>query len=379
MNKEKTKKIQAKKIHGKNNNQRKKQVSNFNYYDIIGLVIIIFLGIIIYSNSFDCSFHFDDKGRIVENTNIRNLSDFKAIWNYGKPRFVPYFTFALNYHFGNLDVWGYHLFNLIIHLINACLVWWLTMLIFSSPNIKNLPIARQSKAIAFFTALLFVSHPLATQSVTYIVQRMASLAALFYFLSLALYIKARLLDKSHPSKYVLFACSLISALIAIFTKENALTLPFAIILFDLFFLQKKMPSINLKDYRVVLFLFAIFSFILIVILFFSFKILKPLTPDEHNDFKTITSMNYLFTEFRVIIKYLQLLVLPINQNLDYDFQISNNFFELRTMLSFLFLLALIILAIFLFNKNRIVSFCIFWFFLTLTIESSFIQIGRAHV
>jgi hypothetical protein len=111
-----------------------------------GLAIIVLLGIIIYSNSFDCSFHFDD--------------------------------------------------------------------------------LRQ----AFLTALLFVSHPLATQSVTYIVQRMASMVAMFYLLSIALYMKARLLNKGNTSKILLFTGSFISAVAAMFTKENAFTLPFAIVL-----------------------------------------------------------------------------------------------------------------------------------------------------
>ena len=70
---------------------------------------------------------------------------------------------------------GYHIFNLIIHLINACFVYWLTLLIFSSPVLNDTAIAKDKNFIAFITALLFVSHPLATQSVTYIVQRLACL------------------------------------------------------------------------------------------------------------------------------------------------------------------------------------------------------------
>ncbi len=343
------------------------------YSDITGLAIIILLGIIIYSNSFTFPFHFDDFRNIVDNTNIRNLSDMKAIWNFSPNRPVGTFTFALNYHFNQLDVRYYHLVNLIIHLINACLVWWLTLLIFSSPVLKDNPIVKQKRAISFFTALLFVSHPLATQSVTYIVQRLASMVAMFYFLSLSLYMKARLSDKGNISKTLLFTGSLISAVLAMLTKENAFTLPFAILLVEIFFLRTQKFSINFKDYRVILLIAALLGLLLIIPLKYSFSIFKTIPPTQGNIYP-VTSLNYLLTEFSVIVKYIQLLFLPINQNLDYDFPIANTFFEIRTLLSFVVLLSLIILAIFSFKRYRIISFGIFWFFLTLLIESSFIPI-----
>jgi tetratricopeptide (TPR) repeat protein len=343
------------------------------YADLVGLTIIILLGIIIYSNSFNCSFHFDDYPIIVNNMKIHNLLDVQAWWNFYPTRLIGIFSFALNYHFNQLDVRYYHLVNLIIHLINACLVWWLTLLIFSSPALKDNPIIRQKKILAFFTALLFVSHPLATQSVTYIWQRIASMVTMFYLLSLILYVKARLSDKSNTPKYLLFAGSLISAVLAMLTKENAFTLPFAIVLFELFFLRTKKFSFNFRDYRVILVLAAFIGVILIIPLKFSFSIFEPIPPGRGHTY-TVTPVNYLFTQFSVIVKYIQLLFLPINQHLDYDFPISNNFFGIRTWVSFLVLLSLAILAMFFFKRYRIISFGIFWFFLTLSIESSFIPL-----
>ena len=362
------------KDHRKQYQKPVKQVKNNRYSDVVGLAIIILLGIIIYSNSFDCSFQFDDFRQIVDNMTIRNLRDGKAIWNFSPNRPVAVYTFALNYHFNQLDVRYYHLVNLIIHLINACLVWWLTLLIFSSPALKDNPIIRHKKVLAFLTALLFVSHPLATQSVTYIVQRMTSLVAMFYFLSLSLYLKARLSEKGNISKILLFTGSLISAVLAMLTKENAFTLPFVLILFELFFLRTKKFSINFKDYRVILLMAALLGVILIIPLKYSFSIFKTLPPSQGNIYP-ITSLNYFFTQFSVIVKYIQLLFFPINQNLDYDFPMSTGFFGIRTLLSFLVLLSLIILAILSFKRYRIISFGISWFFLTLSIESGFIPIN----
>jgi protein O-mannosyl-transferase len=347
--------------------------SGKSYANLLGIVIIIALGIMVYSNSFHCTFHFDDTSNIVENPKIQNLSDVKAWWNFVPTRPIGNLTFALNYHFNKLDVTYYHWVNLIIHLINACLAGWLVLLIFSSPAMRDHKLARHKKALAFFTALLFVSHPLATQSVTYIVQRLASLVTLFYLLSLALYAKARLTEKANKKKYLLFAGAFLSALLAMFTKEISFTLPFAILLFEFFFLRTRKLSINFKDYRIILLIIAIVSIIIIIPLRVTDNVFKPIPPEQGHTY-TVTSYNYLLTQFSVIVKYIQLLFLPVNQMLDYDFPISNNFFELRTILSFLLLLSLLVLAIFLFKKQRIISFGIFWFFLTLSVESSIIPI-----
>ena len=374
MNKYQLKKKLPKKINKKQIQRPQKKASKYKLSNEFGLVIIILLGIIIYANSFSTSFNFDDYNSIVNNLAIRNLSNVKEWWNFSLNRPVSIFTFALNYHFNQLDVWYYHLVNLFIHLINSILVWWFTLLIFSTPQMKNHTLTRHKKNIAFFTALLFVSHPLATQSVTYIVQRMTSLSTLFYLLSIVLYIKARLSETKNSSKYILFGCSLISAVLAVLTKENAYTLPFTFVLLEIFFLQTKKYSINFKDYKFILLIITFLSLIIFVFLKFSLSVFNTIPPSNGYTY-SINPLNYLFTEFSVIVKYIQLLFLPVNQNLDYDFPISNNFFEIRTLLSFLFLVSLIILAIFLFKRNRIISFCIFWFFITLSIESSIIPIN----
>jgi tetratricopeptide (TPR) repeat protein len=353
----------------------KNQKENQKYFEHICLAIVIVLGIIIYSNSFACPFHFDDKTNIVDNLNIRSLSDIKSLWNFAPNRFVPDYTFALNYHFNQLNAWGYHLINLAIHLINSLLVWWFTILIFSTPVIKNNPISRFKKSIAFIIALLFVSHPLATESVTYIVQRDNSIEALFYFLSLGFYMKGRISKISKRYKFFLFAGSIILAILAMLSKENASTLPVVIVLIELFFIQTKSISDLIKKNRIFILSGAILCIIFIVLCKIIFHVFDTLKPDEFNDYKTITALNYLYTQFSVIPKYIQLLILPIHQNFDYDFPISSAFFELKTILGLIVILSLITLGIFLYNKIRIISFGIFWFFITIAVESSVVPIS----
>jgi protein O-mannosyl-transferase len=350
-----------------------KKAKKKDYFNAGAVITIILLGIIVYSNSFNCSFHFDDLMNIVDNPKIKNLSDISAWWNFVPSRPVGNFTFALNYHFNQLDVKYWHLVNLIIHVINAMLVWWISLRIFSTPSMKGLPVVKQKKIFALCAALLFVSHPLATQSVTYIVQRLASLVAMFYLGSVALYLNGRLEKPGSTGSYFFFSGSFVSAVLAMMTKENAFTLPFAIILTELFFFRTKKLSINFKDYRIILAIAALLSIIIIIPLKFSLSVFDPIAPQQGHAY-TMTWQHYLFTQFSVIVKYIQLLFLPVNQKLDYDFPIAETFFGLRTILSFLFLAALLTLAVFLFRKHRLISFGISWFFLTLLVESSIIPI-----
>ncbi len=356
---------------------RKKSIdilTNSRLFDFFVIAAIVVLGALIYSNSFDASFHLDDQRSIVDNTSLRDVSDVSRIWNSGPTRFTTYYTLAVNYHYGKLDVWGYHFVNVLIHLANACLIYFLTLLVFSTPLLRDKEIAGNKKWIALFTALLFVSHPLTTQSVTYIIQRIASLVTMFYLGSLVLYSKARLQKGSGVTKYLLFTGALLSAGLAMITKENAFTLPFAVLLFEICFLQTGNSKINFKDYRVLLLLAILVGILLIIPLNYSLSIFAPIPPELGNTY-TVTPLSYLFTQFSVIVKYIQLLIFPVSLNLDYDFPLSISLFEVRTFGSLVLLLAILGLAVFVFKKNRIIAFGIFWFFLTLTIESSIIPLS----
>jgi tetratricopeptide (TPR) repeat protein len=356
----------------KNKGKIKQETGNNSVFNWIGVIAIVILGMLIYANSFDCAFQFDDKHNIVDNEAIKSLTSVKQMWDINHSRFLAFYSFAINYHFGQLNVWGYHFVNMLIHLLNASLVFWIVRLLFKSPTLKEHSLAQHQSAIALITALLFVSHPLATGAVTYIVQRMASMVAMFYFLSIAFYLKGRL--TSGTKSYMYFAGTALAALFAIHTKENAYTLPMAIVLFEVFFFSTKKIAINFADKKIIFSLIGIIAFIIITLSSFSFSVFNPIPPSTFNS-TTITSSNYFFTQLIVIVKYIQLLIVPINQNLDYDLPIANSIMDGTSLVCGIFLLLLVGLAIYLYNKNRIVSFGIFWFFLTLSIESSIIPIS----
>ena len=341
--------------------------------NLLLILVILAAGIIAYSNSFDCSFHFDD--RYILNSTIAKSSATISDWIRLFPtRPLGVLTFAANYGINKLDVRGYHLVNLIIHLINALLVWWLAWITFSTPVMKDLPISRHKNTIAFLTGLLFVTHPLATQSVTYIVQRFTSLATLFYLLSLMLFIKGRFKEDSKTA-VLLFSASIIAAVCGILTKEIVFTLPVAIILYDCCFMKTDSWKPEIKDKALAVAFIMLALFILFLFRNYSLDVFNTVGPDQGYSY-SISMKEYFLTQFRVILTYIRLFFLPFNQNFDYDFPLSMGFFQMKTFFSFAALLSLLLTGVLLFKKYRLISFGIFWFLLTLAVESSVIPISQ---
>ncbi len=149
------------------------------YKPLYHILLIIILGILSYSNTFDVPFQYDDREVIVNNNIVKRLNYFtepskaKAVkghlgYHTFRSRYVAYLTFALNYRLHGLDVTGYHILNLSIHISTAILLYLFVMLSFKTPYLHESPLNNYSRHIAFFTALIFVSHPVETEAVTYI-------------------------------------------------------------------------------------------------------------------------------------------------------------------------------------------------------------------
>ena len=332
----------------------------------------LFLGVIIYSNTFYSSFHLDDACSIVDNLFIRNIFNPRDIWNFWPTRFVTYLSIALNYHLSGLNVLSYHIFNLIIHLSSAILVWWFILLTFSTPRMIGKRITKDAKLVAFFVTFVFTAHPIQTQGVTYIIQRAVSLTTLFYILSLCLYVKSRLLQeqgKSLATSRIFYCGSLISVVMAMFSKEMAITLPFMILLYEATFLRRK-EGINWRYLIPFLATLSIIPLIMFLTKSVDFMAMRRAIEEPAN----MSSWQYLLTQFRVMVTYLRLLFVPINQNFDYYYPVAKSLFELSTLASFILLFSVLTIAVKVFSEYRIISFGIFWVFLTLLPESSVIPI-----
>jgi hypothetical protein len=129
------------------------------------------------------------------------------------------------------------------------LVRWFVLLTFTTPAMKKDKISQHANLIAFMAAGIFVSHPIQTQAVTHIIQRAASLAALFYLLFFCLYIKSRICEIEgntlELNYHFYFFASLIPALTGMLTKEIMVSLPLLIIVYEICFL-KMQTGINYR-------------------------------------------------------------------------------------------------------------------------------------
>lgn len=344
----------------------------FNKINVLAVFAICCLGIIAYSNTFFNSFHLDDFSSITDNLAIQNINNFGNIWNFWPTRFVTYLSVAMNFRFGGLDVFGYHLFNLLVHLISAILLWWLVLLTFATPTMKNDSLKPYAQLIAFFASLVFLLHPIQTQPVNYIIQRAVLLATCFFIASLALYVKARLiLEENNQRKNwkIFYFTAILSACLSMFSKEMAITLPITIILYEFFFFRAK-GSTRWK--------YAAPFLALVLIIPLTMWLSRSVNIREMHRVEEgpviITAWHYFLTQLRVIVTYIRLLFIPVNQNLDYDYPIAKAFFEVPVILSLLLILAILSICIKLRDKKRLASFGIAWFFITLLPESSFIPI-----
>ncbi|HEY6838067.1 MAG TPA: tetratricopeptide repeat protein, partial [Geobacteraceae bacterium] len=272
-------------------------------------LLVVAAGILVYANTLHVPFVFDDFPSIVDNPVIKDLSTFLADgYRYNARRFVGYLTFALNYRFGGLDVTGFHFVNLAVHLATSLLVYAFALLTLRTPRLAGSRLVPRAGGVALGTALLFAVHPVETQAVTYIVQRFASLAAMLYLLSLILYAAARLGQVRagrlwSPGTGLLLAGSLVAALLACRTKENAFTLPFALFLYEGMFF----PLTHRKKAFLVTVAAACAAAAGGVVLWYGSSLGKLLSDvgGSLSAARDISRWHYLLTQFEVIATYVR--------------------------------------------------------------------------
>ncbi len=395
------------------------------------LALIALVTVLIYSNVYRTPFVFDDLQRIEDNSKIRDLSRCLSPNQVFSPRPLVEITFALNYKLGKLNVFGYHLVNILIHLMNGFLVYFLALNIFKllmNPNDKGLRhLAREMSDVqgpksevqgprsavsqstidnhqssiywmSLFSALIFVAHPLQTQAVTYTVQRYTSMAAMFYFLAILCYVKARIiaesskfesqsLEKHPPSAFsfrllALYLLCVLCGVLAFLSKQNAASLTGVILLVEYILFDRTWQGWKKK----LVWFAPIFVLMGVFILYVSgiFRegiqfgsLLEDVSSTLRAPETYVSRWVYFCTQLNVIVIYIGLLFLPVGQNLDYMYPFKTGFFDSYTPAAFLFLVALAGIGIWQIKKRPAISLGIFWVFITLSVESSVFPIKDA--
>jgi tetratricopeptide (TPR) repeat protein len=365
------------------------QRSDWDLLANLGFVgIMLAATLLVYANSFSVPFLFDDYAQITNpraNLELKSLS-FSAFQDLleksgAKHRPLSVITLALNHYFGGTDPFGYHAVNLAIHFLTGLLLffWFLVTLRLIWPKnpdeSESAPSLLALNWIAFLAALIWLLHPVQTNAVTYIVQRMTSLAAFFYILSMLLYAKGRisLIDGQKGRAAAFFAGCLVSALCALTSKEIAATLPFLILFYEWFFFQN-LRRISGK-YIVGGGLAAVLVFGLLTWMFLGPNPLDRILSTY--GFWGFTLEERVLTEFRVLAFYLGLLAFPYpgRLHLDYDYPLSHSLLQPPATLPSIFMVAaLVVISLYFARKERLLVFAIVWYLGTLIIESSVIGI-----
>ncbi len=338
-------------------------------------ILVAFI-VLAYYPSLDAPFVFDDFPNIVENPAVHpeSLSDLTRVLDspVSETRIIALASFSLNYLTGGLDVFGYHLINILIHIANALLIY-LIVLFFPGKQTSGEDQGGNAArfAIPFWAAALWALNPAQTQAVTYIVQRMTSMATSFYLGAIVLYLLWR---KKNIGPVAAALSIILCFLLGLASKEIVLTLPLALILLDLLTRQQSAG----RKYKILL-VIALVSAVVPGIFF-----LEGRAPDW---FATYYGRNFspwerVMTQWRIVWHYVTIFLFPHpgRLHLAYDPVVSRTLFSpVTTIFSLVALIATWVLAWRIRKTYPLTSFGILFFFLALAVESTFANLELAFI
>lgn len=353
-------------------------------------LVIIILTFFIYYPGLSGDFVFDDPANILENKKlaIQNLSyeglKSAALSGNAGPlgRPISLITFSLNYYFTSFDPFYLKLTNLLIHLINGLLVFFISLKLFQwlSKQYQSIKF-EYTVYLACLVSLIWLIHPLNLTSVLYVVQRMTSLSSLFGLLAIAIYCIWRTRIITWPNTLLSLIGIIISLLASILSKESGILFIPLIYWIELIFFQaknQKFQPISIKKIKL--------SYLLwfgVAIGFFLFLYLLPpyLNPANFTR-REFTLDERLLTESRVIFYYLKMFFYPLLSDLSLyhdDFAISKSITQpITTLYSLAGLLGISLACIVLFKKHPMLLFAWGWYVISQLLESTFISLELVH-
>ena len=263
--------------------------------------ILMVAAVAAYANSFRVPFLYDDANAIVTNPHVRRLW---PIWYAasappqstvaGRP--VVSLTLALNYAVSGLNVWSYHIFNLLLHLANTLLLFGIARRTLEGTGRT----ASDAAGLALTIALVWTVHPLLTESVTYVVQRTELLMSCFLLLTLYCVIRDWQLA-------AVVACAL-----GMGCKEVMVVAPLIVLLYDRAFLAGTFAQALRQRAALYAALAATW------IVFAAWGGAGPRSESVGLRFAELTPWQYALTQCGVIANYVRLSAWPHPLVIDYD-------------------------------------------------------------
>jgi protein O-mannosyl-transferase len=338
--------------------------------------LIALLGIMVYGNHLHNAFQFDSVAYIVNNPKLAHpeeLLTLEFLTSELKSRALLRMSMAVNAALGEDHPFGYHLFNITFHIFNSLLLFFISEKVFRcllrDPENRD---ANKIRGVSMLTALLFLCHPIQTESVIYIISRSEVLAATFYLGGFFLF--QSVWEQRRSASPALKFLGLPALLFIIFAlgfsvKQTLITLPAILLLYALCQCEPGSGPIRfLLRWKWVLagMLLVAFSLLLRKLLADETFLIGPSNPEE-----MVGRKKYMLSQPSVLVLYyLKLLLFPVNLNIDPDIPVVTHLMSWR----FLGPTALIGALIYLASQSRIYFFGIAWFLIILSPSSSIITL-----
>lgn len=312
-------------------------------YFFIAVLLIIVLGSVVYFGSLNGKFILDDYYNVKYNGYIQNLAYLPAVFfadigskiagtSYSLYRPVQMLTYAVDYMLWKLNPAGYHLTNIILHILAALMVCWLVSIIFND------------RILALLTASLFVIHPIHTEAVSYISGRADPLALIFMMLTFIFYIKLKKTDND-----TIYTLMIASYALALLSREGSFIVLALLLLYDHVFKEK-------PHWRNLL------SLAVLTVLYFVLR-MKISGALVYGSYGT-TLLQRIEWAFVALANYIRLLFLPFNLHMEYGAR-PGLFYGTAALAGAVLFLLLLITALMSRKNNKLVFFSISWFLITL--------------
>ena len=330
-------------------------------------ILIIVTAVAAYATSFSGTFVFDDTVHIVDSARIRRLWPPSVVLGGRRP--LVDLSLAVNYAISGLEVWSYHAFNLAVHILAALTLFGLLRRTLGSAE----PPGQDGSASAWLAgtvALIWVAHPLQTQSVTYVIQRGESMMGLFYLLTFYCVCRGAESARRRWWWYVLAVGSCAGGMAS---KAVMVTAPLAVLLYDRIFLAKTAGDILRRRWGLYVGLAATLS--ILAVCGVVRGVLDPsVSPTARVGFgfREISPLDYALTQPGVILHYLRLALWPHPLCFDYGWPVARKLAAIVVPAAVV--LALLASVVLLLRRRPRLGFVGVWFFLILAPTSSIIPI-----
>lgn len=320
--------------------------------------------------------NWDDDVYVYENQNIDSLNLNSLKWIFfakigGLWHPLTIFSLSLDHAVWGANPWGYHLTNIIIHSLNALLVFILSIRLIEYNKAINKKWNVLIPAVA--ASLLFGIHPVHVESVAWISERKDVLSAFFFLLTLLTYVKYVSSQGSKKSRF--YVLSLLSYLFALMSKPMAVSLPVVLLILDYCPLKRLTKVVEIKNVKSIIgekIPFFILSFLTALITIWAHHSSKALPTLER-----YSLMERLLTATHSYIFYLIKMIIPLSLAPFYPYPAKTDFITLEYVGFFILFLIITISTIgFLKNKNNLFPAVWLYYLFTLIPVIGIIQVGR---